>query len=177
MTGGQDVLFCVEFWFSRFHKIDKEKREEFSSYLLRLVLHVGHDLLETILALLRVVSPAVKGDNVLPVLEDLLGGEGDIDGEAVTASSLPPGLTDPATANLVEAAGRVGDLVAREGEDEGRDVVGLEGLNKLLGKDGLGHGGTGVGGDGVDVDVVLGTLKSESPGETEDTSFLQVREK
>lgn len=119
------------------------------------------------------VGAGVEGDNVVPVLDDLLGGKRNVDGEAVAESALPPGLAAPTGADLVETtSGVLGDLVGAEGKDKGSNVVGLEGLNKLLGKDGLGHGSTGVGGDGVNIDVVLGTLEGNGAGEAKDGAFL-----
>lgn len=144
------------------------------SYLSRagLVLHIRHDLLETVLGLRGMVGAVVKSDDVVPVLDNLLRSQGNVDGEAVTSSALPPGLADPTAANLVEATGGVGNLVAGESEDERSNVVGLEGLDKLLGKDGLGHGSTGVGGDSIDEDVVLRTLERKSAREAENGAFL-----
>jgi len=123
-----------------------------------------------------VVGPAVKRNDVVPVLDNLLGGKGHIDGEAVASGALPPGLANPAAANLVKATGRVGDLVAGKSEDERSNVVRLEGLDELLGKDGLGHSSAGIGGNGVDIDVVLGTLKGEGAGEAQNGAFLHTDE-
>lgn len=139
------------------------------------VLHVGHDLLNAVGGLLGVVGTGVEGDDIVPVLDNLLWGKRDVDGEAVTTRALPPGLAAPTGADLVETtSGLLGNLVAAEGKDKGSDVVGLEGLDELLGKDGLGHGSTSVGGNGVDIDVVLGTLESNGAGETKDGAFLHM---
>ena len=148
-----------------------------SSYLARaLVLHVGHDLGKGILGLGGVVGTLVEGDDILPVLDNLLRGQGHVDGEAVAAGALPPGGTNPAAADFVEAAsGVLGNLVAAESKDKRSNVVGLEGLDELLGEDGLGHGGTSVGGDGVDEDVVLGTLEGDGTGEAKDGAFLETQ--
>lgn len=138
-----------------------------------LVLHVGHDLAQAVLGLLGVVSPLVKSDDVLPLLEDSLGGERDIDGEAVTTGPLPPGTANPTAADLVQTTGRVfGYLVAAESEDNGCDIVGLESLDKLLWENCPGHGGTSVGGNRVDIDVVLDTLEGQSTGQAKDGAFL-----
>lgn len=144
------------------------------SYLVAsLVLNVQHDLADRVLGLLRIVYVlALKVNNVLPVLDNLLGSEDDVNGEAVTGSTLPAGTASPTAADFVEAARGVGALVAAESEDERGNVVGLEGLDELLGHDGGGHGGTGVGSNGVDVDAVLETLEGQSTGESEDTAFL-----
>lgn len=114
----------------------------------------------------------VKVDNLLPLLDNLLRHQRHVDGEAVAAASLPSSLADPAAADLVKAASGVGALVAAEGEDKGSNVVGLEGVDHLLGHDGGGHGSAGVGGNGVDVDAVLEALESQSAGEAKDTAFL-----
>jgi len=119
-----------------------------------------------------VVGTAVEGNNVLPVIDNLLGDEGDIHREAVAASSLPASLTAPAASDLVQTAIRSRALVTAESKDKRSNVVGLESLDHLLGHDGGGHGSTSVGGDGVDVDAVLVTLKSKSAREAEDTTFL-----
>ena len=118
------------------------------------------------------VRAAVEGNDVLPVLDHLLGGQGHVDGEAVASGALPAGLAGPAAADLVQSTGGVRYLVAGESQDEGCNVVGLEGLDELLGQDGSRHGRAGVGGNGVDVDVVLEALKSESAGEAENSAFL-----
>lgn len=144
------------------------------SYLASLVLQVAHNLAKRVGGALGVLGAAVlKVGNLAPVLDNLLGGQGDVDGEAVAAGLLPAGLAAPAGADLVEATGGVGADVAAEGEDEGSNVVGLEGLEHLGGEDSLGHGSTSVGSNGVDVDVVLGTLDGQSARETEDTAFLR----
>lgn len=106
------------------------------------------------------------------MLDNLLGDELDVHGESVTASSLPASLAGPAAADLVESASGVRAVIATEGEDERRNVVGLEGLNHLGGHDGSGHSGTGVGGNSVDKDVVLLAFDGKSSGESEDTTFL-----
>lgn len=106
------------------------------------------------------------------MLDNLLRSEDDVNGEAVTGSTLPAGTASPTAADLVKSASGVGALVAAESEDERGNVVGLEGLDELLGHDGGGHGGTGVGSNGVDIDAVLETLKGQSTGESEDTAFL-----
>ena len=116
---------------------------------------------------------AIKVDNISPVLDNLLRHQRDVDGETVTTSSLPPGATAPAAADLVEAACGIGALVAAESEDERRNVVGLESLDHLLRHDGSRHSSASVRGDGVDVDVVLETLEGQGAGESEDTAFLQ----
>jgi hypothetical protein len=147
--------------------------ESVSSYLARaLVLGVGQDLLQALLGLGRVVGALVKSDNAVPDLDDILGGQRLVDGEAVAAGPLPAGGANPAAADLVKAAGRVGHLVAAQGQHDRGDVLGLESLDELLGKDGAGHGGTGIGSDGVDVDVVLGTLEGQGTAEAEDGAFL-----
>ena len=107
-----------------------------------------------------------------PLRANGLRGEDDVDGESGTAGALPAGAADPAGADLIEAAGGVGGLVAGEQDDERCYVVGLEGLDHLLGHNGAGHCGAGVGGDGVNVDVVLGTLTGKGARETENTAFL-----
>lgn len=143
------------------------------SYLARLVLHVGHDALEAISRAVGVVGTSVvEVGDAGPLRANGLRGEDNVDGESGTAGALPAGAADPAGADLVEATGGVGGLVAGEENDEGCYVVGLEGLDHLLGHDGAGHGSSGVGGDGVDVDVVLGTLTGKGAGETKDTAFL-----
>jgi hypothetical protein len=119
-----------------------------------------------------VCASVVEVDDASPLRANGLRGEDDVDGEAGTAGTLPAGAADPAGADLVETAGGVGGLVAGEEDDERCYVVGLEGLDHLLGHDGAGHGCSGVGGDGVDVDVVLGTLTGKGAGETKDTAFL-----
>src|SRR6187549_3804813 len=140
-----------------------------ASYL-GLVLHIRHDLLKAVLWLLWVVGTAVKGDDFAPVLGDLLRSERDVDREAVSAGSLPPGLAAPSAAHLVEAPCRVaGKLFSAQSEHKGRNVVRLEGLHHLLGQDGPGHGSAGVGGDGVDIDVVLEAFQRQCSGEAEDT--------
>lgn len=136
------------------------------------VLNVCHNFPDRVLRLGGVVRLAVKGDNILPVLDNLLRDKGDIDGEAVAGGSLPSGLSAPAAADLVEAAGGVGALIAAEGEDERSNVVGLEGLDHLLWHDGGGHGCAGVGGDCVDKDVVLVAFEGEGAREAENTAFL-----
>lgn len=138
-----------------------------------LVLHVGHDLLQAVLSLLGVVCAAiVEVDDLLPVLNNLLRNQGNVNGEAVATGSLPSGLADPTAADLVQAAGGVRALVAAESEDKRSNVVGLEGVNHLLRHDGGGHGGTGVGSNGVDVDAVLEALESKGTREAENTAFL-----
>lgn len=106
------------------------------------------------------------------MLDDLLRNQLHVDGEAMTAGSLPAGLAAPTAADLVESASRLGAAVAAESEDERRNIVGLEGLDHLLGHDGGGHLSAGVGGDGVDVDVVLLALNGSGTRESKDTAFL-----
>jgi hypothetical protein len=150
-------------------------RIAFETYLgLASVLHVGHDLLNRVLRLGGVVGTAVKGDNRLPVLENLLRGEGNINGEAVAASSLPSSLAAPTATDLIETTSRVRALVTAESKDKRSNVVRLESLNHLLGHDGSGHGGTSIGSNGVDVDAVLVTLKSKGSRETKNTTFLNL---
>lgn len=152
----------------------EEERESYLA-LAGTVLHVRHDLLDAVRSLLGVVRAGVEGDDIVPVLDDLLGGKRNVDREAVAESALPPGLAAPTGADLVEtASGVLGNLVAAEGKDKGSNVVGLEGLDELLGKDGLGHGSTSVGSDGVDIDVVLGTLEGNGAGEAKDGAFLYI---
>ena len=136
------------------------------SYLLALVLHIRHNLLQRLLRLLRVIRPAVlKVADILPVLDHLLRHQVHVNGEAMTSGALPPRAAAPSTSDLVQPAGRVGALVAAEGKDERRDVGGLEGLEHLLGHDCGGHGGAGVGGNGVDEDVVLEALEGQGARE------------
>lgn len=138
-----------------------------------LVLHVGHDLLQAVLSLLGMIRTAIiKVEDLLPLLDNLLRYQRYVNGEAVASASLPSSLTDPAAADLIQAASGVGALVAAEGEDKGSNVVGLEGIDHLLGHDGGGHGSAGVGGNGVDVDAVLEALESQSTGEAKNTAFL-----
>lgn len=149
------------------------KGESYLRLGLGAVLHVGHNLLERILHLLRAISATiVKVDDVIPVLHDLLGNQWHVDGEAVASGSLPSSLTAPTAADLVKTASRVGTLVAAESENKRSNVVGLEGLDHLLGHDGGGHGSSGVGGDGVDVDAILEAFKSKRSGEAKNTTFL-----
>ncbi len=143
------------------------------SYLAGAVFQVAHNLADRIRCRLGVVHIlALKVYHILPVLENLLGLDGLVDREAVTSSALPAGAAAPTAAYLIEVASRVGADVAAESQNEGRNVVGLECLNHLLGHDGAGHGSASVGSNGVDVDIVLGTLAGQSTGETEDTTFL-----
>lgn len=153
---------------------EKISRNVDCSYLVNTVIQVGHNLADGIRSLLGVVHVlALKVDNVLPGLENLLGHQRLVDGEAVAAGALPAGAAAPAAADLVQVTGRVGADVAAESQDEGGNVVRLEGLDHLLGHDRAGHGSAGIGGNGVDVDVVLGTLESQGTREAEDTAFLR----
>ena len=140
------------------------------------VAHVCHDLLSTSLAILGVVSTAVvEVGNLLPLLDDLLGGELDVHGESVAASALPAGGREPAATALVQTLGASARYhVGAKEDNQGSDVVGLEGLDHLLRHDGSGHISTGVGGNGVDLDVVLGTLESQGTRESKNTKFLQL---
>jgi hypothetical protein len=120
----------------------------------------------------RVVGTAVlEVGDALPVLEDLLRSELDIDGETVTASALPPCSGKPARAHLVEAASRYRSLVRDQQDNKRSIVVGLKSLNNLLRHDGAGHLCASVGGNGVDKDIVLLALQSKRLGETEDTAL------
>ena len=116
-------------------------------------------------------TAVVEVRDALPILEDSLRGKLDIDGEAVTAGTLPPSSSEPSRAHLIEAPGRYGSLVGNKQNDKRCVVVGLKGLNNLLGHDGAGHLGTGVRSNGVDEDVVLLALESKRLGETEDTAL------
>jgi hypothetical protein len=147
---------------------------EGTSYLLltRLILSILHNLANAVIRLLRVIRPLIERHDILPLLEHRLGRQRLVDGEAVAAGALPPRAALPAAADLVEPTGGRRAGVAAEGEHQGRDVVGLEGLDELLGEDGASHLGAGVGGDGVDVDVVLGAFEGEGAAKAEDGAFL-----
>jgi hypothetical protein len=120
-----------------------------------------------------VVGAAVEGNNVLPVLHNLLRYQFHINWEAVTAGSLPSGLANPAAANFVETSSwLLWNLVTAEGDDKRRDIVWLESLNELLGEDSSCHLSASIGGNSVDKDVVLETLEGKSAGEAKDTAFL-----
>jgi hypothetical protein len=90
----------------------------------------------------------------------------------MATGSLPSSLTAPAAANLVQTTSGVGALVTAESKDKRSNVVGLEGLDHLLGHDSGSHGSTSVGSDGVDVNAILVALESKSTREAEDTTFL-----
>ena len=118
------------------------------------------------------VRTLIEGNNVLPVLENLLGGERNVDGEAVATCSLPAGLANPTASDFVETSSRDRALVTAQGEDNGGNVFGLEGLDKLFGEDGSGHGGTSIWCNGVDIDSVLVTFDGQSAREAKNTAFL-----
>ena len=137
------------------------------------VAHVGHDGLGTGSRVLGMVSTAiVKVDDLGPLLINGLGGQRDVDGESVTARALPSGAAEPTATALEETLGDgLGELVRAEGNDNGGNLVGLEGTDDLLGHDGGGHLSASVGSDGVAADVVLGALDGNGAGETEDTEL------
>ena len=154
----------------------REKREVLNLYLVCPfpVLEVRHHLLHAVRGLLGVISTAiVEVGDLGPVLEDLFRNQFNVYWERSSARPLPSRLTAPAAANLVQLAGwPLGNLVAAESQDEGGDIVRLEGLDQFFGQNASGHLSASVGGDGVCVDVVLGTFQSERTGEPEDTGFL-----
>jgi hypothetical protein len=118
-----------------------------------------------------VSASIIEVGNALPVLEDSLRGELDIDREAVASSSLPPSSGKPTRAHLVEAASRHRSLVRDKQDHERGVVVGLESLYHLLRHDRAGHLCAGIGSNDVDEDVVLLALKSKRLGETKDTAL------
>ena len=116
----------------------------------------------------------VEIDDGGPLGGNVLGFQLHVNREASTTGSLPPGLATPATADLIQTTGRGRAIVTAERKDKRSNVVRLKSLDQLFRKDGASHGRAGVWRDGVDVNVVLGTLKGESAGETKDAAFLQV---
>lgn len=114
------------------------------------------------MAVIRVVAAAVvEVVDLIPLRHDRFRGQGNVNGEPVTASSLPPCLCSPSTANFIQhTSGGLGRLVGGEQDDERRHVVGLEGLNHLLRHDSASELGSGIGRDGVDENIVLGALTS-----------------
>lgn len=151
----------------------KKRKRKYSYLAASLILQVTHNVGKRVCGALRVSGAAVlKISNLLPVLDNLLGGQVNVNGESVATSLLPAGSGAPTTANLVESASGVRADVAAESENQRRNIVGLEGLEHLRSEDRLGHGSTSVRSNGVDIDVVLGTLDSKSARETQDTAFL-----
>ena len=120
-----------------------------------------------------VSTAVIEVGDLVPVLAHLLGGQLDVHGEPVAAGTLPASGREPAATTLVQALGTsTRHYVGAKEHHQRSDVVRLEGLDHLLGHDRPGHVSTCVGGNGVDLDVVLGTLKSQGTGETKNTKFL-----
>ncbi|KAI3479441.1 hypothetical protein L1887_58459 [Cichorium endivia] len=106
-----------------------------------------------------------------PLLDNLFGRRRLAVAERVAAGALPADGSNPATRDLKEARGEVLVGLAGEVADHGGNVVGLEGIDHLLGPDGGSHGGTGVGGDRVGENVVLLALDAERVGEADDAGL------
>jgi hypothetical protein len=149
-----------------------------TSYLASpaLVLHVCHNLLDGVLALLWMVCPAViEVDNLLPLLQNSLRSQWNVNRETRPSSSLPPCLPNPTATDLVEATSWVlGSLLGAQSKNQRRYVVWLECLDHLFRHDGRRHGGTSIRGNGIDVNVVLVAFKGQRSREPKNTAFLFV---
>jgi hypothetical protein len=89
----------------------------------------------------------------------------------VATSALPPRRCEPAGAHLIQSASWLRGLVRYEEKDNRGIVVGLEGLDNLLGHDRAGQLGASIRRNGVDVDVILLALKRERLGEAKNTAL------
>lgn len=139
------------------------------------VAEVFHHLLVGSLDILRVVCTAViEVGDLCKLLGNGLWSQLDVNREAVATAALPASAAEPTAATLKQTLGGVGlrANVGAEKNHQRRNVVGLEGLDHLLGHDRSSHVGTGVGSNGVNLDVVLSSLQGKSSGESEDTEFL-----
>ena len=146
------------------------------SYLARttlLVLHIRHDALQSFLWVGRVISATIfEVCDSLPLGKNSLWGKLNVYWEAITTTSLPAGLTNPARSNFVKVSSWVGHFIRTKSNNQWGYIVWLESLYHLFWHNGAGHCCSGIGGNGVNVDVVLGTFTSESARETKNTTFL-----